>query len=126
MFRNCLAAALRHLARNKLYTAISVFGLSVGICTALLASLVIHDLLDHDHFIPGYARTYVQIHQRGTADEYYFFSANPKLTGALKLASPEIEAVTRLCIDQKEFKHGNVASDEHFFWGDPRMFDVLP
>ena len=29
MFRNCLAAALRHLARNKLYTAISVLGLAV-------------------------------------------------------------------------------------------------
>src|SRR6202012_4571646 len=102
---------------------IAILGLSIGIAAAILAAAIVRNQTTYDHFIPGYARTYVQIHQRGTADEYYFFSANPKLTGALKLASPEIEAVTRLCIDQKEFKHGNVASDEHFFWGDPRMFD---
>ncbi len=54
VFRNCLAAALRHLARNKLYTAISVLGLSVGLCTALLAALVIRNELGHDHFISGY------------------------------------------------------------------------
>ena len=59
MFRNCLAAALRHLARNKLYAAISVLGLSVGLCTALLAALVIHNQLSHDHFIPGYDRIYM-------------------------------------------------------------------
>src|ERR1700722_12787531 len=61
MFRNCLAAALRHLARNKLYTAISVLGLSVGLCAALLAALVIRNELSHDHFIPGYDRIYMVV-----------------------------------------------------------------
>ena len=30
MFRNYLAAALRHVARNKIYTAVNVLGLALG------------------------------------------------------------------------------------------------
>jgi hypothetical protein len=37
LFRSALAAALRHLYRGKLYAAIAVFGLAVGLCAALLA-----------------------------------------------------------------------------------------
>jgi putative ABC transport system permease protein len=58
MFRNCLAAALRHLSRNRLYTAISVFGLSVGLWGALLTALIIRSQYTQNHFIPGYARIY--------------------------------------------------------------------
>ena len=61
LFRNCLAAALRHLARNKLYTAISVLGLAVGLCSALLAALVVHNRLSQDHFMRDYERVYVGV-----------------------------------------------------------------
>jgi hypothetical protein len=42
MLRNYLAAALRNFARNKLYAAINVVGLSVGFATALLIALFVH------------------------------------------------------------------------------------
>jgi putative ABC transport system permease protein len=58
MFRNCLAAALRHLSRNRLYTTISVFGLAVGLWGALLTALTIRSLYTQNHFIPGYAQIY--------------------------------------------------------------------
>ena len=38
MFRSALAAALRHLSRGKLYAAIAVFGLAMGLCAVLLAA----------------------------------------------------------------------------------------
>jgi putative ABC transport system permease protein len=128
MFRNCLAAALRHLARNKLYTAISVLGLSVGLCTALLAALVIHNQLSHDHFIPGYDRVYVvasAITPPGHASIYYDSTLSfvgPQL--ALKFS--EIQAVTRLFADHAILRHANVAADEHVYWADPNAFEVLP
>ncbi len=58
MFRNCLAAALRHLSRNRLYTLISVVGLGVGLCVALIAGLVVHNQYSYDHDLSGYERTY--------------------------------------------------------------------
>src|SRR5580700_9460895 len=101
MFRNCLAAALRHLSRNKLYTAISVLGLSIGLCTSLLAALVIHDQLSHDHFIPGYDRIYVvasAITPPGHATLYR--DSTLSFVGAqLAARIAEIQVVTRLFAD---------------------------
>src|SRR5580693_3332754 len=115
MFRNCLAAALRHLGRNKLYTAISVLGLSVGLCTALLAALVIHNQLSHDHFIPGYDRIYLvasAITPPGHATIYY--DSTLAFVGAqLALRFSEIEAVTRLFADNVTLRHANVETHEH-------------
>jgi putative ABC transport system permease protein len=128
MFRNCLAAALRHLARNKLYTAISVLGLSVGMCTALLAALVIHNQLSHDHFIPGYDRIYVvasAITPPGHATIYYD-STLAFVGPQLALRFSEIQAVTRLSADNATIRHGNVEAHEHIYWADPNAFEVLP
>ncbi len=128
MFRNCLAAALRHLAGNKLYTAISVLGLAVGLCTALLAALVVHDRLSQDHFIPGYERLYVgvtAITPPGHATLYFPRTAafvGPEL--ALKFR--QIQAVTRLIPGFTTVRRANVEVKEPIYWADPNVFSVLP
>jgi putative ABC transport system permease protein len=128
MFRNCLAAALRHLARNKLYTAISVLGLSIGLCTALIAALVIHNQLSHDHFIPGYDRIYVvasAITPPGHPTMYY--DSTLSFVGAqLALRFSEIQSVTRLQADNATLRHANVEGQESVYWADPNAFEVLP
>ncbi len=128
MFRNCLAAALRHLSRNKLYTAISVLGLSVGLCTALLAALVIHDQLSHDHFIPGHDRIYVvtsAITPPGHATIYYD-STLAFVGPQLALRFSEIQAATRLSASTATIRHANVEADEPVYSADPNAFEVLP
>jgi putative ABC transport system permease protein len=128
MIRNCLAAALRHLARNKLYTVISVIGLSVGLCTALLAALVVHNQLSHDHFIPGYDRIYMGvtvITPPGHAT-IYMPSTNSFVAAQLALRFSEIQAVTRLSYDTATLKHRNVEASEHLYWADPNAFELLP
>jgi len=128
MFRNCLAAALRHLARNKLYTAISVIGLSVGLCTALLAALVVHNELSHDHFIPGYDRIYagVTIITPPGHATIYISSTNSFVGAQLALRFSEIEAVTRLSYGTATLRHQNVAASEPVYWADPNALVVLP
>lgn len=128
MFRNCLAAALRHLARNKLYTIISVLGLSVGLCTSLLAALVIHNQLSHDHFIPGYDRIYVvasAVTPPGHPTMHYD-STLAFVGPQLALRFGEIQAVTRLFSDHATLRHANVEADEPVYWADPNAFEVLP
>jgi putative ABC transport system permease protein len=128
MFRNCLAAALRHLARNKLYTAISVLGLAIGLCTALLAALVVHDRLSQDHFIPGYERVYVGvtvIRPPGNAPLYFPRTA-VFLGPELELKFSEIQAVTRLVPASVTVRRANVELKELIYWADPNVFAVLP
>jgi putative ABC transport system permease protein len=128
MFRSCLAAALRHLSRNKLYMAISVLGLSIGLCTSLLAALVIHNQLSHDHFIPGYDRIYVvasAITPPGHATIYYD-STRSFVGPQLALRFNEIQALTRLNADNATLRRGNVEAHEHVYWADPNAFEVLP
>jgi len=128
MFRNCLAAALRHMARNRLYAAISVFGLSVGMCTALLAALIVHTELSHDHFIPGYDRVYMGvtvITPPGHAT-IYLGSTNTFIGQQLALRFSEIQAMTRLFSDTATLRHQNIEASEWVYWADPNAFEVLP
>jgi putative ABC transport system permease protein len=128
MFRNCLAAALRHLARNKLYTGISVLGLSVGLCTALLAALVIRDELSHDHFIPGYDRIYVVVTAITPPGEapLYKDSTNGFVGKQLALRFSQIQAMTRMRGGIAILSRTNVEAHEQVYWADPNAFEVLP
>src|ERR1700742_84482 len=58
MFGNYLAAALRNLARNRLYAGINIVGLAVGFAAALLIALYVRDELSFDSWIPGYRDIY--------------------------------------------------------------------
>jgi len=59
MFRSYLVAALRNLARNRLYAAINIIGLAVGFAAAILIALFVRDELSFDHFWPDYQRVYM-------------------------------------------------------------------
>src|SRR5262245_23199828 len=98
MFRNYLTAALRHLARNKLYVGITVGGLSIGFAAAILIALFVRDELTHEHFLPGYERTFLlseTIYIGGQAP-IVTPTTQPELAPALALQFPEVRAVVRL------------------------------
>ena len=58
MFRNYLMAALRNLARNRLYAGINIGGLAVGFAAAILIALFVRDEFSYDSFIPGHQYVY--------------------------------------------------------------------
>jgi putative ABC transport system permease protein len=61
MFRNYLVAALRQLARSPTHSVISVLGLAMGICVALLVALVLRNQYGYERFIEGYDRVYLAV-----------------------------------------------------------------
>src|SRR5215469_13997001 len=98
MFRNVLTTALRNLARNRLYAAISIGGLAIGMAAALLAGLFIRDELSFDSFVPGHERVLVmheQILVPGTAPVEQTWST-AYLAGWLKLDIPGIAEIARV------------------------------
>jgi len=58
MLYNYLIIALRNMQRNKLHTAINIFGLSIGIASTILIMLWVHDETTYDQFIPKSDRLY--------------------------------------------------------------------
>jgi putative ABC transport system permease protein len=128
MFRNCLLAAFRSLARSRFYSAISILGLAVGLTSAILVGLVIHDQLSHDRFISGYDRTYLAVSvltPQGRPSDY-----NPGthsgVAALFKLRFAELDAVTRLAEQDVLLRKGQLEVKEKIYWADPNAFDVLP
>lgn len=58
MLKNYLLTALRNFTKNKFYTFINVFGLSIGITCSLLILLWVYDEMTFDRFIPKSDRLY--------------------------------------------------------------------
>ncbi len=58
MFRNYFLIALRSISRQKIYSAINIFGLTLGITSTLLLVLYIADELSYDRFHPDADRIY--------------------------------------------------------------------
>lgn len=128
MFRNAFAAALRHLARNRLYAAISVLGLALGLAAALLAVLVVRDQTGQDHFIPGHERIWLamtSVTPPGRAT-VHMANANTFVGPQLQLKFGGIEAVTRLFADRLRLQRGEVAASERIYWADTNAFELLP
>ena len=61
MFRSYIVAALRNLARNRLYAGINIVGLAAGFAAAILIALFIRDELSFDRFWPDYQRVYLVV-----------------------------------------------------------------
>lgn len=131
MFRNYLAAALRNLARNKLYAGVTILGLAIGFAAALLIGLYVRDELTYDRFVPGHERVYQVTETLTPAGSAPIESSVTPMMLArpLKLDFREIEAVARLSPSYfpPAVRRGDFVATERFvFWGDPDFFRVIP
>jgi putative ABC transport system permease protein len=131
MFRNYLAAALRNLARNRLYAGVTIAGLAVGFAAALLIGLYVRDELTYDRFIPGHERVYLfsQTIVLPAARPIESASTPMMLARPLQADFPEIEEVARLTPSYfpSSVRRGDfTATEQNTFWADPGFFRVLP
>jgi len=128
MFRNMLAAALRHLARGKLYAAIAVLGLAVGLCVALLAGLFIRSQYSYEHFVPGYQNIYLAtLTLNITGRPSFHIPESPsQVAGVMKELFPQIASITRLAQDRVQLRAGNVERQLSIYSVDPTFLQTLP
>ena len=128
MLRNYFAVALRNISRSPLYAAISVFGLAVGICAALLAAIVIHGEYHYDDFVPGYERTWLVTHLAANEDGSvrHLQTTSPRVAKVIQLHGPGVEAVARIGGQSVFLRRGEIEAAELVSWADPAIFRVLP
>jgi putative ABC transport system permease protein len=127
MFRNYLNAALRNLARNKLYTGINIVGLAVGFAAATLIALFVRDELSFDRFWPEHEHIYAlsadfDMSNRG---QETFGAVPADIARRLRTKVPAEVRIARLMPDSRTLRRGEQESNEQLHWADPEIFSIL-
>jgi len=128
MLGNYIKLALRNLARDRFYAAISVLGLSVGILCAILIMLYITDELSYDRHNEKHRDIYrlESLYTISGKDTAAAATAIP-LGVALKDEYPEIIEVVRfLPIGTERYRYGEKEFyEERTYLADETVFDVF-
>lgn len=97
MFKNYFKIAWRNLLRNKSFSLINISGLAVGMASAMLILLWIHQEMSYDNFHVKKDRLY-QVWNRYTIDgKIQSWKNTPKpMAAAIRQDYPEVEHAARL------------------------------
>src|SRR5215212_4358535 len=100
MFSNYLKIAWRNLKKNRIYSFINIFGLTVGLAAFLLIALYIFDELTYDRFHKNTDSIY-RIVENKTSEagkESKVISIAYNISDRAKKDLPEVEQATRFSI----------------------------
>lgn len=97
MFKNYIKSAYRSLRKNKVYSAINISGLTVGVACCLLISLYVNDEMSYDKFFDDSDRIYRVALERIYPTNTRFFGSSPvNMAPTLLENYPEVEEAGRL------------------------------
>lgn len=127
MFKNYLKIALRNLRKNKLYSAINIFGLTVGLVTCLLIGVYINHELSYDKFnvnASRIVRATMEYGQAGTVNTTA--TTGTKVGPQFKRTFPAVEEYVRTFISHNIVKSGDKIFDEpHILYADDPFFKIF-
>ncbi|MFW5644988.1 MAG: ABC transporter permease [Bacteroidota bacterium] len=128
MLKNFILTALRNISKNKLYAFINIFGLSIGIASAVLILLFITSELSYDKYHKNSDRIY-RIHIQGKLEGTELngaYSAVPS-GPAFREEIPEVAEFCRMKeTGQRVIKYGNKKIlEEHFVYADSSIFRIF-
>ena len=129
MFRNYLLTALRNLKRQKLYSAINIFGLSVGLTIFILAVTFFSFHLSFDNFHEGSDRIYVISSEHNTGNgvvQKDLFTHLP-LANLMQKNFPEVESATVFRVHFRDiFRYEKIVSYENnVVFTEPNFFKTF-
>ena len=127
MFRNYFKTALRHLKKNKLYAAINIFGLTVGLTACLLIGVYIDHELSYDQFNANanrIVRSTMEYGSSGTVNTTA--TTGTKVGPQFKRVFPAIEEYARTFISHNVVKAGDKIFDEpRIMYADQPFFKIF-
>ena len=128
MIRNYLKIAWRNLAKNKVYSAINVIGLSIGLAAAMLIILYTKDEVSYDRFHANhpniYRITYKSFAPTGSLE--YMTGMTGYLQGpTFGAAVLEIQSYVRYTQQQRDVKKDAEVSSQEVFSVDPAFFSTF-
>ena len=129
--RHYLVVALRNLSRERLYAAINIAGLSLGIACCMILGLFLRSELTYDRYNVQYRNIFRVVNEFTTAGTNDRFAATSRMLGPMLAAAyPQIKAYVRF---EAAGNQGGIAihhgSDTYFwenaYYVDPAVFDVF-
>lgn len=127
MFRNYFTVAVRGLLKNKLYSAINIFGLAIGLAGCLLILLFVRDELSYDGWLANADRIY-RVHTRFDIPgrNPLFGVSSPGLAKpALEKDFTEIETAVRVIEQRPVIQKGADVFYEEILLADGTFFDIF-
>jgi putative ABC transport system permease protein len=128
MIRNYLTTAFRILMRQRVYSAINIFGLTLGIASCLLLVLYINDELSFDRFHLDADRIYrVNFNARLQGQNIATVQTGLPMAEAMMTEIPQVESVVRVTkwntipvrYEEKAF------TEKHFLVADSNFFQFF-
>jgi putative ABC transport system permease protein len=127
MIKNYFKTSWRNLWKNKLYSAINIFGLSVGLAACLLIGVYIHHELSYDKFnvkAKRIVRVTMEYSNAGTVNTVA--STGTKVGPQFKRTFPSVEEYVRTFIGHNVIKNGDKIFDEpHILYADEPFFKIF-
>lgn len=127
MIRNYLKIAWRNLGKNKLYSGINIFGLTVGLAACLLIGIYIDHELSYDSFndkASRIVRTTMEYGQAGTINTVA--TTGTKVGPEFKRRFPLVEEYARTFIKHNIVKSSDKVFDEpRILYADPPFFKIF-
>jgi putative ABC transport system permease protein len=127
VLHNYLAAALRNLVRNGVYTVINILGLAAGFAATVLIALFVHDEYSYDGFFPNHDRIYLITETISPPGEpaLHIAVTAADIGPSMQLDFTEVEAFTRLSPQPVSLRHGDVDDPTVVYWADPNFFRLF-
>jgi putative ABC transport system permease protein len=127
MLKNYFKIAWRNIAKNKLFSAINIAGLSIGIACCAIISLYVNYELSYDNYNEQSANLYRLTTVSFEPDKNaHFAHTAPVIAERIKLNFPEVEDFVRLNSSQRIISYGNVKQfDTRIFYADSGLFNLF-
>jgi len=128
MLKSLLKSALRNIRKSLLYSLINVFGLTLGITSALFLIVYVTDELSYDRYHENADRIYrVQSHITEPDDEFTWLVAQVPFAEQVVQDYPDVEAACRFINFQRSLfiKDEVEFTEENFFYTDTTVFDIF-
>lgn len=128
MLKNYLTIAVRNFMKHKLYSAINVLGLGLGMASCILMILFVRDELSYDRSFPNVDNTYrVQTSfVRPNGDRTDFATSVIHAIDILEAEVPEVEATQYMYAWQVRIAIGDRSGQRTVNFVAPDFFEMFP
>jgi putative ABC transport system permease protein len=129
VFQNYLKTVLRSFSRNKTFSFINVFGLTIGLTSCLLIALYIQQQLSFDDFQQNgnrIARVVMEYSFEGSDAGNKGTFTSVRVPMVLKQNFPEVKDATIMTLSKKIVHYNNnVITENHFMYADSSFFNIF-
>ncbi len=127
MFRNYVTVAVRNLVKHRLYSAINLIGLAVGLAACILILLFVRNETTYDRFFTDAERIHqvvIRAQLPGRSPDVVASTMVP-LGDAMKDAFPEVELRSSMIQQGVTVRGGDRLFSETVFAADPEFLDIF-